>query len=68
MATAKAVWIGIPKTTVRRAIVTPAPPIPMKPMAIPSRTIVKNSILSCPFVYNQMNKIINLVDIKSKVS
>ena len=27
-----------------------------------------NSILSCPFVYNQMNKIINLVDIKSKGS
>ena len=27
-----------------------------------------NSILSCPFVYNQMNKIINLVDVKSKGS
>jgi hypothetical protein len=36
-ATARAVWMGTPKPTVRRVMVTPAPPAPTKPITAPKR-------------------------------
>ena len=42
-ATASAVWMGTWKPTVSRAIVTPAPPAPTKPIKAPRASMEANS-------------------------
>ena len=44
-ATARAVCIGTPKPTVKRAMVIPAPPIPIKPIIIPIISMETNNII-----------------------